>query len=244
MKRRKLKQGVWISLYLILIAGLLTSAYVVRNTMMNNSTNDDNLDYVTNSILQQEVPVINEVTKLIKPYTNESVSVAKNYYDYKGTAEEQEKSIIYHDNTYMQNSGVDYVLNETFDVVSVLDGTVTSVKDDELAGKTVEVKHDNDYVTVYQSLSEVVVKKGDTLKQGDIIGKSGTNKLDSDIGNHLHFELYINGQIVNPADYIDKEIKNDNNQEQQTDTNNADNTEQNNESTTENTEEQQNDTQE
>lgn len=240
MKRRKLKQGVWISLYLILIAGLLGSAYVVRNTMMKKSTDGDQLDYVNHSIFEQEVPVINEVTKLIKPYINESVSIAKNYYDYKGKAEEQEKSIIYHDNTYMQNSGVDYVLNETFDVVSVLAGTVTSVKDDELVGKTIEIKHDNDYVTVYQSLSEVSVKKGDTVNQGDIIGKSGTNTLDSDIGNHLHFELYINGQVVNPVDYIDKEIKNDNTQEQQPAKNN---TEQNNQSTTENKEEQENNTQ-
>ena len=209
MKRRKLKQGVWISLYLVLIVGIVASAFALRSAMNSVPSEDDDLDYVSSSILDEDVPVINEVTKLIKPYTAEGVSVAKSYYDYQADAAEQEKSIVYHDNTYMQNSGVDYVLDNVFDVVSVLDGTVTNVKEDELVGKTVEIKHDNDYVTVYQSLSEVSVKKGDTVKQGDVIGKSGTNELDSEVGNHLHFELYIGGQVVNPASYIDKEIKKD-----------------------------------
>ena len=212
MKRRKLKQGVWISLYLVLIVGITISAFMLRNAM-NSATPDDNddLDYVSSSILEEDVPVISEVEKMIKPFTAEGVSIAKTYYDYQADAASQEKSIVYHDNTYMQNSGVDYVLNNGFDVVSVLDGTVTKVSEDDLVGKTVEVKHDNDYVTVYQSLSEVSVKKGDTVKQGQVLGKSGSNKLDSDLGNHLHFELYVNGQVVNPESYVDKELKNEKN---------------------------------
>ena len=224
MKRRKLKQGVWISLYLILIVGLVTSAYALKNAMESaNNKKEKDHQYVSSSIVDEDVPVINEVTKLIKPYTASGVSVAKNYYDYKGEAAEQEKSIIYHDNTYMQNSGIDYVLNTTFDVISVLDGTVTNVKEDELVGKTIEIKHDNNYVSVYQSLSEVSVKKGDSVKQGDVLGKSGTNKLDSELGNHLHFELYVNGQVVNPTEYIDKEIKSEDNNEESNDVENQDN---------------------
>ena len=212
MKRRKLKQGVWISLYLVLIVGITVSAFMLRNAMSSAEPDDnDDLDYVSSSILEEDVPVINEVEKMIKPFTAEGVSIAKTYYDYQADAESQEKSIVYHDNTYMQNSGVDYVLEAGFDVVSVLDGTVTKVSEDDLVGKTVEVKHDNDYVTVYQSLSEVSVKKGDTVKQGQVLGKSGSNKLDSDLGNHLHFELYVNGQVVNPESYVDKELKNEKN---------------------------------
>ena len=40
-----------------------------------------------------------------------------------------------------------------------------------------------------------------------MIGKSGTNSIDKELGNHLHFELYLNSQVVNPEDYFDKEIK-------------------------------------
>ena len=46
-----------------------------------------------------------------------------------------------------------------------------------------------------------------SVKQGQVIGKSGTNSIDKELGNHLHFELYSNSQVVNPEDYFDKEIK-------------------------------------
>ncbi len=221
MKRRKLKQGVWISLYLVLIVGITVSAFVLRNALDSaEPDSNDDLDYVSSSILEEDVPVISEVEKMLKPFNAEGVSVAKTYYDYQADAASQEKSIVYHDNTYMQNSGVDYVLDNGFDVVSVLDGTVTKVNEDELVGKTIEIKHDNDYVTVYQSLSEVSVKKGDSVKQGQVIGKSGSNKLDSDLGNHLHFELYVNGQVVNPESYVDKELKNEKNDKETANTEN------------------------
>ena len=144
---------------------------------------------------------------MIKPYTNEQVKVGKSYYDYKAESKAQEGSITYYDGSYIQNSGIDYVLGETFDVVAVLNGTVVNVKQDEILGNVVEIQHDNNYVTTYQSLSEVSVKKDDIVTQGQIIGKSGSNKLDKDMGNHLHFEVYVNGQVVDPNLYVDKEIK-------------------------------------
>lgn len=107
----------------------------------------------------------------------------------------------------MQNSGIDFVYENKFDVISVLDGTVTNVKEDEVLGKIVEVNHGNDFVSIYQSLSEVKVKKGDTVTQGQILGISGTNELDKELGNHLHFEFYAGGQIVNPSLYLDKELQ-------------------------------------
>ena len=74
-------------------------------------------------------------------------------------------------------------------------------------GKIVEIKHNNKYVTMYQSLSEVNVKKGDLVVQGGLIGKSGKNTLDSEMGNHLHYELYIDGKVVNPEEYLNKVIE-------------------------------------
>ena len=56
-------------------------------------------------------------------------------------------------------------------------------------------------------MSEVKVKKGDSVTQGQVLGISGTNKLDKELGNHLHFEFYAEGQIVNPNTYLDKELQ-------------------------------------
>ncbi|MBQ2639670.1 MAG: peptidoglycan DD-metalloendopeptidase family protein [Bacilli bacterium] len=207
MKRKKLKSYVLPSLLMMLIAGTILLTAIT--TSLNKNNEEDTSTYVSRIILEPDVAVINDSRKVINPYTDSSVTIGKSYYDYKADAKDQEKSIIYHDNTYMQNSGIDFVNKNTFDVVSVLDGTVTDVKEDETLGKIVEIKHDNDYISIYQSLSEVNVKKGDKVTQGQVLGKSGNNELDKEMGNHLHFEFYVNGQVVNPSLYLDKELKSD-----------------------------------
>lgn len=207
MKGKRLKTNALLGLLAILIIStmLLTS---FLKTKLKNDKKSNNMTYVSGIILDKEIAVINDTTtKIINPYTDMSVTIGKNFYDYKADQASQEKSIIFHNDTYIQNSGIDFVSENEFDVISVLNGTVINVKDDETLGKIVEVKHDNNYVSIYQSLKEVNVKKGDIVKQGQILGKSGTNELDKEIGNHLHFEMYINGQIVNPSLYLNKEIK-------------------------------------
>lgn len=211
MKRKlKLKSYVLPSLYVCLFIATFCITLAVSNMFIgketNTESNAEDLNYVSETVIEEPQPVINENEKMLKPYTNEKVSVGKFFYDFKAENTKQENSITYHNDTYIQNSGVDYILEETFDVVSVLNGTVTSVTTDDLLGNIVEIKHDNNYVTVYQSLSTVDVKKGDVITQGQIIGKSGTNEIDKDMGNHLHFELYIKGQVVDPILYVDKEI--------------------------------------
>ena len=202
MKRKKLKSFVLPTVFTTILVAVLVTAVIIKNKD-NTLTKDDNvLNYVSKTILDNDIPVMNEQQKIINPYTDASVTIGKYFYDYKATAEKQEKSIIFHDETYIQNSGIDFTNQNTFDVVSVLGGTITNVKEDETLGKIVEIKHANDYISIYQSLSEVSVKKGDTVTQGQVLGKSGTNELDKELGNHLHFEFYANGQIVDPTLYL------------------------------------------
>ena len=202
MQRKvKLKKLPLIVAILVLIPVLTV---IIFSTESMKKTND----LVTTDTISDTVPVINETRKMINPYTDSSVTISKSYYDYKGEATEQEKSITVYENTYIQNTGIDYISTNTFDIVSVLDGTVVTVKEDELLGKIIEIKHDNGLITSYQSLSEITVQKNDKIKQGQVIGKSGTNELDKEIGNHLHFEIYENGSSVNPINYLNKEVDN------------------------------------
>ena len=191
-----------------LIVAILVLIPVLTVIIFSKESMKKTNDLVTTDTISDTVPVINETRKMINPYTDSSVTISKSYYDYKGEATEQEKSITVYENTYIQNTGIDYISTNTFDVVSVLDGTVVTVKEDELLGKIIEVKHDNGLITSYQSLSEITVQKNDKIKQGQVIGKSGTNKLDKEIGNHLHFEIYENGSSVNPINYLNKEVDN------------------------------------
>ncbi len=191
-----------------LIVAILVLIPVLTVIIFSKESMKKTNDLVTTDTISDTVPVINETRKMINPYTDSSVTISKSYYDYKGEATEQEKSITVYENTYIQNTGIDYVSTNTFDVLSVLDGTVVTVKEDELLGKVIEVKHDNGLITSYQSLSEITVQKNDKIKQGQVIGKSGTNELDKEIGNHLHFEIYENGSSVNPLNYLNKEVDN------------------------------------
>ncbi len=208
MKKRKIKKGVIYASYIggvLLLIGLI---YIIESSISKilfKPTGDD-YDYVSKTILEDEKPVVNIGETIIKPFNQENVEIIKDFYDYLGDKDKQEKSIIFHSNTYYQNSGIDYGCEEIFDVISVLDGTVINVKEDNLLGKIIEVKHNNELITIYQSLSDVKVKKDDTVKQGDVIGKSGNSNLKKDLGNHLHFELIYKGQSVNPSEYYDKEL--------------------------------------
>lgn len=204
MKKLKLKSYV-IPTFMIVL-GFVSILTAILSTKPTNSLEEDNTKYVSDTIVSEEQAVINEEKRIIYPYTDQTVKIGKNYYDYKGESKDQENSIIFHENTYIQNTGIDFIGDNEFDVISVLEGTVTNVKEDKSLGKIVEINHNNEYVSIYQSINNVKVSKGDNIAQGQLIGTSGTNELDKNLGNHLHFELYANGQIVNPLNYFDKVV--------------------------------------
>lgn len=208
MTKRKLKKSVICGIYAAIFVFMLGAIYLVEGVFNKASFHDEdhNFDYVSETIIEDDVPVVNTKTIAIRPYTDSEVTIKKDYYDYKAEAEKQENAILYYENTYIQNSGVAYGGKDNFDVVSILDGTVEDVKEDELLGKIVQIKHDGDVISVYQSLSTITVKKGDTVTQGQVIGKSGTSNISKDLGSHLHFELILKGNIVNPEEYYDKNI--------------------------------------
>ena len=213
MKKRKLKPFVVPVIYVLSLTMLLTSVYFIEKaiggTIFKTEDVEDKKD--TQEVVEQEpntndMPVVNTEPQIIRPYVNDNVKVVKNYYDYKADNATQENSILYYGDTYMQNSGIDYSADGAFEVVSVLDGTILEISDDEIMGKTIKIQHSNDLVSVYQSMGDVNFKVNDTVGQGAIIGKSGENNISKDLGNHLHFELYYKGAVVNPDEYFGKLI--------------------------------------
>ncbi len=210
MKRKlRLKPYVLPSIYVILITIFVVSA---MSTFEDVPAFEEDVTYVSSVILSNDTPVIStsgevQDTIIIRPYNDPNVKIGKNFYNYKGDEDSQKNSIVYYENTYMQNSGIDYVKEDYFEVVAILDGTVLSVNNNDLLGNTIEIKHDNNMISIYQSLSTVTVKEKDTIKQGQVLGKSGSSKINKDLGNHLHFELFKEGQVLNPEEFYNKNIK-------------------------------------
>ncbi len=207
MKQRRLKRTMVPVVYTIAVVAVLGIAYMIEGAISNNQFKDeDHYGYVSKTIFDDSEAVVATETKVMRPYLDSELQIVKSYYDYKADAASQENALIFHENTYMQNSGVSYGGKENFDVVAILDGTVTNVTEDKLLGNVIEIKHDNDMISSYQSLSTVNVKKGDVVKQGQLLGKSGTSNISKELNDHLHFELNYKGANVNPEDYFDKKV--------------------------------------
>jgi len=208
-KKLKLRPFVFPTVYMILVLVLLGAVYYngLISSSYKNEYNNSNLRYVTTLDLLDSVEVSKKEEVMVRPYTKEDVKIGKNYYDYKQDNKQQENSIVYYEGTYIQNSGVDYIHEKEFDVVSCLDGTVISAEKTDLMGYIIEIKYNNDIIISYQSLSEVTVKANDQVSKGQKIGTSGKSSIGSELGNHLHLEMYYNGTTVNPEHYYNKNIK-------------------------------------
>ena len=208
MKKRKLKKFVLPTIYTIAVGALFMSVYLIGQ-VVNSFAESDMNSYVVNALLDDEAEEVMNVNneKIIKPYTSEEVKINKTFYDKDATEEEQQNSLIYYENTYIQNSGEFYISANQFDVVSVLDGNISDIKEDELLGNIIEIEHSNDLKTIYQSVDNIKVKIGDSIKQGDIIASSGSNKIDTNNSNCLLFEVYKSGQLMNPQDFYAMETK-------------------------------------
>lgn len=205
MENRRLKKSVVYSLYALAFITIMGTVYLLD--MISSPTRfDDNTTYVNDTIIETEIPVVSVNNTLVRPYTASNISIAKGFYNYQDNEENQKNSLIYYEGTYIPNSGVDYKSDEIFDVVSILDGTVTKVTENNILGKIVEITHSNNVISVYQSMSEISVNEGDSVLQGQVIGKSGESNISKDIGNHIHFEIIANGKNINPENYYGKKI--------------------------------------
>jgi len=206
--QRKLKKEVVYALYGLAFCFMIAGLFFVEKNSKNNSYNSTkDYDYVTDSIIEDSnIPVVAKSAIIIRPYNAQNVSIVTNYYDMEDDEETQKKSIIYYENTYMPSSGVAYGSDNEFDVISILDGKVSDVREDDTLGNVITIEHENGIVSTYQSIKDILVKKGDEVKQGSPLAKSSKTNLLPDLENTLYFELAINGETVNPEKYFDKSV--------------------------------------
>lgn len=195
------------TIYLIAILSVVGCILLTIMSINKYLTESEKFDYSINGLIDNEVkPVQGEdITKnnvkVIKPFRNEKVTIGRGFYDFEGEQNNQEKSIIFYENTYMQNSGVDYVSDEVFDVISVLAGKVISVDTDEVLGNIVKIEHDKNIITTYQGIDKVALKVGDVISQGTIVGVSGKSLVNSNYTTSLHFEVNYKGELIDPEKF-------------------------------------------
>lgn len=98
------------------------------------------------------------------------------------------------------HSGIDVAANKGTNIYASIGGEVIAAATDNAYGKYIMIETD-EIVTLYAHCSELKVKKGQKVKQGELIGKVGSTGWST--GPHLHFEIRLDGRLVNPADVLD-----------------------------------------
>jgi murein DD-endopeptidase MepM/ murein hydrolase activator NlpD len=96
--------------------------------------------------------------------------------------------------------GVDLAADIGTPVYATADGVVGALIRDCGLGRVVKIDHLHGYITVYGHLSQILVKQGQSVKRGEMIGTVGNTGLTT--GPHLHYEVYYEGKAQNPLNYF------------------------------------------
>jgi len=96
--------------------------------------------------------------------------------------------------------GIDIATSQGNPICATADGTVIQSRTDKIGGKTIKIKHMFGYVTIYCHLSKFLVKVGQKVKRGEIIGLVGSTGKAR--GHHVHYEVQLNGKEKNPYYYL------------------------------------------
>lgn len=98
------------------------------------------------------------------------------------------------------HNGIDFAGKEGTNVVAVAAGIVTWTGAKGGYGKTVEITHDDGFVTRYSHNKQNLVGPGDMVRKGEPIALVGSTGRST--GAHVHYEVYKNGRSVDPSSYV------------------------------------------
>jgi murein DD-endopeptidase MepM/ murein hydrolase activator NlpD len=98
------------------------------------------------------------------------------------------------------HTGLDIAAPKGTDVHAVAEGMVTFAGVRNGYGDVIEIDHGNGYMTRYAHNSALVAHAGQRVRVGDTIARAGSTGRST--GSHVHFEVWLNGRVVNPLAYV------------------------------------------
>ncbi len=155
-------------------------ATTVTTEPEETSTQPDNLPFTGSFALPLG-------TEILKDYSNGEMVSSKTMGDWR------------------VHNGIDFTGTENSEVLAIQSGTVTAVYSDDMWGTVVEVDHGNTMTAKYCGFKKgTTVQKGDTVKKGSPLGKLGEIPIEKADGYHLHLEITVNSQTVDPLAAINR----------------------------------------
>lgn len=199
------KPWFWPSIYAA-IAVVLIGLIFSYNALIND---EDEKEVVQDGTASEDSTVIetNARTENLKyPFNEEqldNVQVLQDFYDVTADAETRENALLVFNQTFSTSSGVSLSVNgEPYEVLAAMSGEVTEVKLDAFTGNQVVITHANGMETRYSSVTDILVKEGDTVEQGQPLATTTENEWNPTAGIHLHFEVLQDGEHVNPRNFL------------------------------------------
>ncbi|GAB1415999.1 M23 family metallopeptidase [Paludibacter sp.] len=189
----------------------LQAAYLdVLKGIVAGKITSDSMNLNDSVSLKERVEIQIEKTKAEKEFVNNYESAEK--YNLSSLASKEAKKV------YVFFKPVKGVISSSYDprnkqfgvsiltaphetVVSVLAGTVIYTSYSFNYGWVIHIQHDDNYLSIYKFNTQVLKKVGDVVKAGEVISFTGDEtELKND--NHFYFELWKQGQSINPEDVI------------------------------------------
>ena len=131
-------------------------------------------------------------------YLNE-VTVLQDFYDLEADEATREKALLVFNQVYSTSTGVSLGINsEPFEVLAAMSGEISEVKLDAFTGNSITINHADGYQTRYSSVTDILVKEGDIIQQGEQIATTTENEWNQSAGTHLFFEVFEQGELINP----------------------------------------------
>lgn len=201
------KPWFWPSIYAAIAVGLIALIFTYSAL---TGKEEEQQDVATNTPTTEEQNTAiqtNARQETLKyPFNEEmltNVEVLQDFYDITADEATREKALLVFNQTFSTSSGVSLsVSNEPFEVLAAMSGEVTKVKLDEFTGNQITITHPNGMETRYSSVTDILVKEGDTVDQGQALGTSTDNEWNPKAGIHLHFEVLEDGKHVNPRNFL------------------------------------------
>ena len=186
------------------LAILLENAKVVKSGYVNNLNEEEIKIQEEISIYQKELDLIELDVLMAALESNGSQYVggtfawpAPGYYTITSPYGMRLHPVI---KSYRNHSGMDIGAPMGSYAIAANDGVVTKSMYSNSYGNMIMIDHGGGVTTLYAHGSELIARVGDKVKRGDAIMKVGSTGWST--GPHLHFEIRINGQTIDPYPYV------------------------------------------
>lgn len=181
------------------VENIVQNVATVENTVsknannVQNKTNKEVVPAQVENTVQEEI-VEEKVLKFEAPVSGEIIKdFAMDTLSYSKTLEE-----------WTTHPGIDIRADKTTIVLASEEGVIESIKNDPRYGLTITIAHSDGFKTIYSNLlTTEFVKENETVEKGQTIatiGESSSFEISDD--SHLHFEMYKDGELVNPTIYL------------------------------------------